>query len=512
MGACATCGGFYRAYHVMQGIDEIIPVDVYIPGCPPTPEAVLDAIIKLQEQVENDKRLSYERHPHQTRLKTPEIDATVHGLEGPPRSLVRFLEENQDAQGPIAQAFKERFPTELIGMREFNGDLAISVRRENIKQVLGTLKNDPAFDFKMLLDVTAVDYLSQRAARYDVVYHLLSLSNKHRLRLKVPVPGEDPAIDSAIDIWKGADWAEREAYDMFGIQFRGHPDLRRILTHSQFVGHALRKDFPPGQRTMCTETVDLPVVERAKKFEKSMGLAHPQILNVGPQHPAMHGTFRLQVAVDGERIIDADTEIGYLHRCFEKMAETHMYWQVIPFTDRLNYMSAMMNGVAYAMAVEKMFGVEIPKRAQYIRVILSEFSRIADHLVCIGTNLVDLGAISNFWYGFRPREEIYDLIESCCGGRLTVSYVRIGGVAEDVPEDFVTRSRELLKSIPKYVDDIEKMNRHNKIFKMRTERNNGDLGRGCHRLGLYGPGVTRRGRSLRHSEMVPELRLRQVRI
>src|SRR6266516_266669 len=114
MGACATCGGFYRAYHVMQGIDEIIPVDVYIPGCPPTPEAVLDAIIKLQEQVENDKRLSYERHPSQTRLKTPEIDATVHGLEGPPRSLVRFLEENQDAQGPIAQAFKERFPTELI--------------------------------------------------------------------------------------------------------------------------------------------------------------------------------------------------------------------------------------------------------------------------------------------------------------------------------------------------------------------------------------------------------------
>ena len=123
----------------------------------------------------------------------------------------------------------------------------------------------------------------------------------------------------------------------------------------------------------------------------------------------MHGTFRLQVAVDGEKIIDADTEIGYLHRCFEKMSETHMYWQVIPYTDRLNYMSAMMNGVAYAMSVEKMFGVEIPKRAQYIRVILSEFSRIADHLVCIGTNLVDLGAISNFWYGFRPREEIYDL-------------------------------------------------------------------------------------------------------
>ena len=196
---------------------------------------------------------------------------------------------------------------------------------------------------------------------------------------------------------------------MYGIQFKGHPDLRRILTHSQFAGHPLRKDFPPGQRTPCTDTDDLPVVARAKQYAESMGLAHPQILNVGPQHPAMHGTFRLQVAVDGEKIIDADTEIGYLHRCFEKMSETHSYWQVIPYTDRLNYMSAMMNGVAYAMSVEKMFGIEIPKRAQYIRVILSEFSRIADHLVCIGTNLVDLGAITNFWYSFRPREEIYDL-------------------------------------------------------------------------------------------------------
>src|SRR5207248_8642394 len=119
MGACATCGGFYRAYHVMQGIDEIVPVDVYIPGCPPTPEAVLDAVIKLQQQVENDTRLSYERHPRQTKLKTKELDATVAGLEPPPRALVRFLAENQDIQGPIAQACKQKFPDDIISMREF---------------------------------------------------------------------------------------------------------------------------------------------------------------------------------------------------------------------------------------------------------------------------------------------------------------------------------------------------------------------------------------------------------
>jgi NADH-quinone oxidoreductase subunit C/D len=255
---------------------------------------------------------------------------------------------------------------------------------------------------------------------------------------------------------------------MFGIRFKGHPDLRRLLTHSQFEGHALRRDFPPGQRSPCTETIDLPVVERARGRARENGEPEPMILNLGPQHPAMHGTFRLQIASDGERIIDADTEIGFLHRCFEKMAETHTYWQIIPFTDRLNYMSAMMNGVTYAMAVEKMFDVEIPKRGQYIRVILSEFSRIADHLVCVGTNLVDLGAITNFWYAFRPREEIYDLIESCCGGRLTVSYVRIGGVAKDLPVDFAPKAREVLKSIRKYVDDLEKMNRQSRLFKART--------------------------------------------
>src|ERR1043166_25938 len=146
MGACATCGGFYRAYHVMQGIDEIIPVDVYIPGCPPTPEAVLDAVIKLQQQVENDTRLSYERHARQTRLKTPELDATVHGLQGPPRSLVRFLDERQDVQGPIAHPFTQKFAGDVISMREFRGDLSVTVKRESAKRVLRSLKNDPEFD------------------------------------------------------------------------------------------------------------------------------------------------------------------------------------------------------------------------------------------------------------------------------------------------------------------------------------------------------------------------------
>jgi NADH dehydrogenase I D subunit len=191
-------------------------------------------------------------------------------------------------------------------------------------------------------------------------------------------------------------------------------------------------------------------------------------LNLGPSHPATHGTLRIVVTLDGETIIGADQEIGYLHRCFEKMSETHTYQQVIPFTDRLNYMSAIINNVGYCMAVEKLLGIEAPPRAQHIRLILSEFMRIADHLVCIGTNLVDMGALTNFWYLFQPREEIYGLVESCCGARILPSYTRIGGLAIDAPPDFLANAQRLVKSIPKYIDDVEKLVDRNKIFHDRT--------------------------------------------
>ncbi len=192
------------------------------------------------------------------------------------------------------------------------------------------------------------------------------------------------------------------------------------------------------------------------------------IVNIGPSHPATHGTFRVTCVLEGEVIVDSYTQIGYLHRCFEKMAENHTYTQVIPFTDRLNYCSSFMNNVGYCKAIEDMFGVEIPKRAQYIRVILSEWSRIIDHLVCVTTNLVDLGAITNFWYGFTLREMIYGLLETCCGARLTVNYARVGGLVDDVPATFVQHNRQLLKALERFSDDIDALNTKNRIFHERT--------------------------------------------
>ena len=161
------------------------------------------------------------------------------------------------------------------------------------------------------------------------------------------------------------------------------------------------------------------------------------VINIGPSHPAMHGTFRIKCWLDGETIVKAIPEIGYLHRCFEKMSETHRWQEIFPYTDRLNYMSPFLNNVGFAMAVEKLIGIEIPPRAQRIRVILGELSRVMDHFVCIGTNLVDLGALTNFWYFFRGREEIYSLLEHVSGARHPRDHARGGdrlGLDGTLPE------------------------------------------------------------------------------
>ncbi|MGA7616297.1 MAG: NADH dehydrogenase (quinone) subunit D [Thermoanaerobaculia bacterium] len=351
--------------------------------------------------------------------------------------------------------------------REAGADMpTFLVEREHIGQVLTALRDDPELQFTMPLDLFGVDYPG-REERFEIVYSLLSLKSNERVRLKVRTD-EEHSVPSTISVFKGHDWFEREVFDMYGVRFDGHPNLRRILTHEAFRGHALRKDYDPAQRWLLTEkdvAQFTPVVPEELQHPDSEQVT----LNLGPSHPATHGTLRLVVTLDGERIVGADQEIGYLHRCFEKMAETHTYQQVIPFTDRLNYMSAIINNVGYCMTVEKLLGIEAPPRAQAIRLILSELMRIADHLVCIGTNLVDMGALTNFWYLFQPREEIYGLVESCCGARLLPTYTRVGGLAVDAPADFMENTRRVVESIPKHLDDVEALVTRNRIFHERVE-------------------------------------------
>lgn len=210
----------------------------------------------------------------------------------------------------------------------------------------------------------------------------------------------------------------------------------------------------------------------AKRNEYELG-ANEMVLNLGPSHPAFHGALRTQVRLDGETIVGAASEIGYLHRCFEKHSEHSKYQQIIPYTDRLNYCSALMNNVGYCKAVEDLMELVLPERAVVIRVLICELSRIIDHLVCVGTNIVDIGALTNFWYAFNVREKVYTLIEKVTGARLTYSYTRIGGLARDLYDGFESDLRAVLTDIEKAVADIEGLVGDNKIFIDRTR----DVGR-----------------------------------
>jgi NADH dehydrogenase I D subunit len=213
----------------------------------------------------------------------------------------------------------------------------------------------------------------------------------------------------------------------------------------------------------------------------------PMYLNIGPNHPAMHGTLRVLAEIDGETIVSSIAEMGYLHRGFEKHCEAGTYTQVIPYTDRLNYISPLMNNVGYCMAVEKLIGCEIPERVQTIRVIICELSRITDHLVCIGTNVVDLGALTNFWYYFNAREKIYDFIEKICGARLTTNYTRIGGLMRDFHSTAAAELRSIMKEVKRATQEVRGLLERNKIFIDRTAGVAAFTGEEAKNLGFTGP-------------------------
>ncbi len=362
---------------------------------------------------------------------------------------------------PPYRLLREALGERVLGATDFRGDLALRVERGAWFEAVRLLRDHPELDFELFLDLCAVDHLGrdEAAERFEIVLHLYSVSKKHHVRLKTAVPEGDAKLATITPLFLGANWFEREAWDLYGIVFEGHPNLTRLLTHDEFVGHPMRKDYPVGRR----HPLEAP---RERLLEVPEG-SDQIVVNIGPSHPAMHGTFRVQALLDGETITDAAAEVGYLHRNFEKMAENRGYWQIIPYTDRLNYCSSFMNGHGWALAVEKLLGVPAPPRAEAIRVILSEFSRVMDHIVCISTNVVDLGAITPFFVMFRAREAVYDLLEACCGARLTVSYVRIGGLAEDVPADFAERCRAALESCRQAWQDAHQLLTRNTIVVKR---------------------------------------------
>ncbi len=423
--------------------------------------------------------------------------------------------------------------------------------REHVVPILSWLRDEPELAFDFLTDVTVVDHaeleIPEIGTRFAVVYQLYSREHNHRFTLKARAPESDPRVPSATGLWDSALWAEREAHDMFGVEFEGSPDMRRLLMPEDYPGFPLRKDYPlrgRGERDAFPRyrSVATPAATRSestapppeKSSEETAAAAredavnptryvgegqrewaeaedpdyhgdHPEprffftdeeeddfggrvmTLNLGPQHPAMHGTLRAILQVKGEEIVSADTEIGYLHTGFEKIAEHMSYQQWVTVTDRMNYMSAMNNNIGYAVACEELFGVEPPRRAQVLRVILGEFGRLADHFVCVGLAGMDVGAFSVMLWAFERRELIYDLMEAVTGTRLTTSYTRIGGLFRDVPDDFEQMVAKLLDELPPFIDELCGMLVGNRIFEDRMRGTGAISAEDAVSWGLTGP-------------------------
>jgi len=333
----------------------------------------------------------------------------------------------------------------------------------------------------LLLDLTITDYLDYvipQVSRFALVYIIRHKNFQDFIILKSFL--SQTKCKSISHLYKSADWLEREAYDQYGIVFENHPNLSRILNHWQFEGYPLRKDYPITKGQYCTDSVDLMprmnekllemgLVSKDEKGEFSEPTKDLMFINIGPSHPATHGTIRNFCAMDGETIIANISEIGYLHRGFEKSCENHTYNQIIPYTDRLDYCSATTNNVAFSKTVEEMLGVQLPDRALAVRVLVMELSRIINHLVCLAAQLVDMGALTNYWYLYNPRESSYKFFSKLTGARLTNSYMRIGGMSYDLYEGYEEDLKQIIKEIEEGVGTAFSLVEHNRIFHDRTQ-------------------------------------------
>lgn len=377
----------------------------------------------------------------------------------------------------LTQKLRTLYPD--IEPRKVLDSIVMDVDSDDLYKILKQLRTYPDLNFSILIDITGIDYLTYpepQDTRFCVVYTLRNWKKNWLMQVRTKVEDPDEGVPSVASLWGAANWAEREVYDQYGIVFKDHPDLRRILNHWQFEGHPLRKDYDIFKGQICydSDSLEKEIKDRlvSKGIDEStMRDINTEImfLNLGPSHPATHGAIRIFTALDGETIMANVNEIGYLHRGFEKTAENRTYNQVIPLTDRLNYCSALMNNIAYVKAVESWLGVEITERAMIMRVILSEFFRVQDHLVCLAANLVDMGGLTNYWYLYNEKEASYDLISRLTGARLTSSFTRIGGMYHDFYEGWEADMDKHLKDIEQGVDDSLKLVLQNRIVHDRTQ-------------------------------------------
>ena len=355
-----------------------------------------------------------------------------------------------------------------------DGDiLLVNIADEKWHDCALALRDTLGFDF--LVTIVGVDWKD----KLGCVYYLTNTTNNKHLSVRVTTDNvETPMLHSVADLWSIAGIFEREVYDFFGIVFINNPDMRRIFLSIDWKGFPLRKNYDESEeinpvtvenerQTDFTDTyVELP---DGKVEKREVRVFEPDdfVVDIGPQHPATHGVLHFRTAVDGETIKKIDVYMGYIHRGIEKICEKLTYPQTLHFMDRMDYFSGHPYHHCLCMTIEQAAGIEISRRAQVIRVLMDELSRIASHCLFIGTFCMDLGATTMLFYTLRVREQILDIMEKTCGARMTFNYECIGGVMQDLAPDFVEDVKALLAVLPRNIKEYNKLFTGNVITQNR---------------------------------------------
>ncbi len=340
------------------------------------------------------------------------------------------------------------------------------IRPDDVQEVLEDLRDEAGFDH--LANLTAQQYPD----RYESIYHLRKYADPtQEVSIVVPTTTDEPVSQTAEPVFRTADWHEREAFDLVGIDYEGHPDPRRILLPETWQGHPLSRDYNQEKPQLVTLSEHANPVQPDHHDDES----DTMFLNIGPHHPATHGVLHIETVLDGETVVDVDPDIGYLHRCEEQMCQQGTYrHQIMPYPDRWDYVSAgLLNEWAYARTAEDLADIEVPEYAQVIRTMGAELCRIASHMLALATFALDVYGdfTAIFQYGMRDREVVQDILEDLTGQRLMFNYFRLGGVAWDLPEpreEFVEKTRDFLDGLPAKVDEYHDLLTGNEIFQIRT--------------------------------------------
>ena len=352
------------------------------------------------------------------------------------------------------------------------GDGMFRVPVSSFRTLAEKLRNEEGFDF--LRSLTGMDWGEEGLG---CVYHLENTVTGENVVLSTADADRDNArVPSVHDLWKGANFNEREAYDFFGIRFVGHPDLRRLFLRDDWKGHPLRKDYDMSLNPLNMENEGNE--DEAPSYEMTPDggyilRRHPlfedqeYVINIGPQHPATHGVLRFRVSLEGETIRKIDVHSGYIHRGIEKLCESLTYPQTLALTDRLDYLGAMQNRHALCACIEKAMGLEVSDRIKCIRTIMDELQRIDSHLLFIACLSQDMGALEVFFLGFRDREKVLDILEQTTGGRLIQTYNTIGGVQADIHPDFVKKTKEFIRYMRPKMREYQKIFTDNVIVRKR---------------------------------------------